>query len=112
MAVRYSDKLFKKIFMGLVTFAVMLTFVLAVHLFFSVPINSKPLWIGSLLTYLVINLIIDLTGLINRIVILIVGIVLLTIFFIAIINWPIVPSLLTGMIIMVMSGLLYITFLH
>jgi len=98
--------------MGLMTFAVMLTFVLAIHLFFAVPINSKALWTGSLLTYLIINLIIDLTGLVNRILILIVGIILLTTFFIAIINWPVVPSLLTGMIIMVMSGLLYITFLH
>lgn len=107
-----TDKIFRKIFLGLLTLAVMLVFVLAVHLFFDVPLESKILWGGSILTYLIINLIIDISGIYNRLVILGAGIIILAVFFVSIIKWPVIPSLVAGMVIMVVCGLLYITFLH
>lgn len=107
-----TDKLFRKIFMGLTTFAVMLAFILTMNIFFSVPLDSKVLWAGSFITYLIINLIIDVSGIYNRLFILGTGIVILSIFFTNIIHWPILPSVLAGMVIMVIIGLFYITFLH
>ena len=107
-----TDKLFRKIFLGLLTLAAMLAFILSIHLFIGTPLNSGILWGGSVLTYLIVNLIIDISGIYNRLIILGAGIVMLTVFFISIIKWSVVPSLVTGMIIMVICGLLYISFLH
>lgn len=107
-----TDKLFRRIFMALTTLAAMLAIVLIANLFFSVPLNSKSLWIGSILTYLTVNLVISVSGIYNRLVILFLGILILGVFFVSIIHWPLVPSLIAGMGIMVLCGLFYITFLH
>ena len=107
-----TDKIFRKIFLGLLTLAVMLAFILMMHLFFDVPMESKILWVGSILTYLIINLIIDFSGIYNRLIILAAGIIILSVFFISVIKWPVVPSMVTGMVIMLVCGLLYISFLQ
>ena len=107
-----TDKLFRKIFLGLMTLAVMLIFILAMNLFLDVSIYSKTLWGGSLLTYLIINLIIDVSGIQYRLLILVAGIIILATFFLLTLNWPLIPSLLIGLTIMIISGLLYISFLH
>jgi len=112
MGMNKTDRIFRKIFMGLMTLALMLVFILSSHIFFAVPLDSKMLWTGSLLTYLVINLIIDICGIANKLIVLLVSIVILGIFFNTIINWPLGHSLMTGMVIMIVSGLLYFTFLH
>jgi hypothetical protein len=107
-----TDKLFRKLFMGLVTLAVMLVFILGMHLLLGVPLDSKALWGGSVLTFLAINLILDLSGITKRLIVFGVSIVILGIFFNSIINWPLTSSFLAGLIIIVISGLLYISFLH
>lgn len=107
-----TDKIFRKIFLGLLTLAVMLAFVLTMNLFFGISLHSKTLWTGSILTYLIINLIIDISGIYNRLIILAVGVIILTVFFTSIIKWPVTPSIVTGLVIMMVCGLMYITFLH
>lgn len=109
---KFTDKLFRKLFMGLVTLAVMLVFILGMNLLLGIPLDSKALWGGSLLTFVAINLILDVSGITKRLIILGVSIIILGVFFNAIINWPLVQSLLAGLVILVISGLLYITFLH
>ncbi|MBU0706217.1 hypothetical protein KJ662_04695 [Patescibacteria group bacterium] len=82
------------------------------HLLLNIPLNSKTLWGGSLLTYLAINLIFDISGISKKIIVLGVSSIIMGIFFNAILNWALVPSLLTGMVILMLSVILYMTFLH
>ncbi len=108
---KFTDKLFKKLFVGLVTLAVMLGLIICVHLLFGISLHSKSLWIGSILVYLSINLIFDINGIKKKIIILGVSSIIVGIFFIMALSWALAPSLLTAMIILILSVLLYMTFL-
>ena len=107
-----TDRLFRKLFIGLVTMAIMLVFILSMHLLFQIPLNSKALWGGSILTYTAINLIFDIRGITRKIIVLSISSITMGIFFSKILNWNIGTSLLTGTVILIISVLLYMTFLH
>lgn len=109
---KFSDRLFRKFFMGLVSLALMLVFVLSMHLFLGINLDSRPLWGGSILAFLAINLVFDINGVIKKIFILGVSSVILGTFFNAVLNWSLAPSLLTGTVILMLSVLLYMSFLH
>lgn len=98
--------------MGLVTMAIMLGLILSVHLLFGVSLKSKPLWTGSIMAYLSINLIFDISGIKKKIIILVACSIMLGVFFFTILSWTLVPSLLAAMIILMLTILLYMTFLH
>lgn len=106
------DRIFRELFMGLVTLAVMLIFILSMHLFMGIALFSKVLWSGSIFAYLAINLILDVKGIGKKVIVLGVSSVIMGIFFNAVLNWDLIPSLLTGMVILMLSILLYMTFLH
>ena len=108
----FNDQRFRKIFTGLVTLALLLIFVLSAHIFVGVPLNSSKLWSGSLIPFLAINLLTDINGIQRKLIVLSVSTVIMAIFFHAILNWPIAPSLYTGSIILVLSVLLYMTFIN
>jgi len=109
---KFTDRFFRKLFMGLATLALMLIVVLSVHLLLGVPLDSKPLWTGSLLAFLAINLIFDISSPAKKIITLGLSIVIMGGFFSAFLNWILVPSFLTGSIILILGVLLYMTFLH
>lgn len=98
--------------MGLVTMAVMLVFILSMHLLFQIPLNSRILWGGSILAFVAINLIIDISGIIKKIIILCMSSIVMGVFFNTVLNWPLIPSLLMGIVILIISVMLYMTFLH
>lgn len=107
-----TDRLFRKLFMGLVTMAIMLVFILSMNLLFQIPLNSKALWSGSILAYVAINLIFDIRGITRKIIILCISSITMGMFFSEILHWTLVTSLLTGTVILIISVLLYMTFLH
>ncbi len=110
--IKFTDQLFKKLFMGLVTLAVMIGLILSVHLLFEVSLQSRTLWTGSIIAYLSINLIFDISGIKKKIIILVVSSIVLGIFFLTVLSWALVPSLITAMVILILIILLYMTFLQ
>jgi len=109
---KFNDRKFRKVFTFLVTLALLLSFILSVHLLLSVPLNSTKLWSGSLLPFLAINILADVSSIQRKILVLSVSIVIMGIFFHTILNWALAPSLYTGTIILILSALLYSTFVN
>ena len=107
---RINDRFFKKLFTALVTLALLLIFVLAVHLFAGVPLNSVRLWMGGLLPFLFINIMFDVRTIQRKLIVLFVSILVMALFFHAILNWALAPSLYAGTIMLILSVLLYMTF--
>lgn len=108
--IKFDDKFFQKIFIALITLAIMLVFILSIHLFLDEPINSTRLWVAGLLPFLTINLIEDINGKWGKIIILFVSIIAMILFFRSMLEWSFTPSLLGASVMMILSVLLYMTF--
>ena len=109
---KFTDKLFRKIFIGLVTLAVMLVLILSMHMLFQIPLDSRVLWSGNILVFVAINLIFDINGITKKIIILGVSSIVIGVFLNSVLNWPLIPSLVMGIGILIISALLYMTFLN
>ena len=109
---KFNDRRFKKVFTFLVTLALLLSFVISVNLFLGVPLDSSKLWAGSLIPFFAINLLTDVNSIHWKLIVLSVSIVIMGIFFHAILNWSLAPSLYAGTIILILSILLYMTFIN
>lgn len=107
---KIDDTTFKKLFTFLLTLALLLAFILSVHLLLGVPFSSNKLLIGSVLPFLFINLLTNVKRIHTKLIVLSVSIVIMGIFFHAVLNWALAPSLYAGAIILILSVLLYMTF--
>ncbi len=108
---KVNDKLFKRLFTFLLTLALLLAFVLSVHLFAGVSLGSAKLWTGAILPFLFINILTNVRTIHTKLIVLGVSILVMGLFFHAILNWSLTPSLFAGGIILIMSVLLYMTFI-
>lgn len=107
---KLNDRFFRKIFIGLVTFAFMLFFILGMTIFLGEPINSVRMWVGSLIVFFSINMIFDINGVRKKMITLFLSIVAMFIFFHSMLEWSFLPSLYGGAIILILGVLLYMTF--
>lgn len=107
---KITDQSFKKLFTFLLTLALLLTFVLSVHLLLGTPLDSTNLWVGSILPFLFINMLTNVRRIHTKLIVLSVSIFIMGIFFHEVLNWGLAPSLYAGAIILILSVLLYMTF--
>ena len=108
---KFTDKEFKGIFIFLLTVGFTLAFILGLHLLISVPINSKPLWVGSLIMLIAINVAYDISSIIGKVITLFITIILMTLFFTLMLNWSLTPGIYVASMIVSLVTMLYFTFL-
>ena len=108
---KLTNKRFKKIFILLINLSFTLTFILIMNFLLLVPINSKPLWTGSIIMFFAINIFYDINSIIGKLATLLLAIVLMTIFFSFMLNWSLNPSIYVASIGVSLVILLYMTFI-
>ena len=105
-----QDKLFRKIFVGLVMIVLILCIALILNFFFDVPINSKKMWLGLLIIYIGITLFFLINRVKVKVLIIILTVVSVTLFIIQTLNWTLFPSIYLALVIVSLIIILYMTF--
>ncbi|MDH5597309.1 MAG: hypothetical protein OEY44_04335 [Candidatus Peregrinibacteria bacterium] len=108
---RVTDKAFRRVFFALTSMTIMLIFVLFMNVILFVPLNSKPLWIGTGIMYLGINSIYSFRSIKWKVVTLILTAVAMTTFLKLVMHWALLPSIFTALIVVSITILLYMTFI-
>lgn len=106
------DKFFFRAFVALMTLGLILVFMVVMNLLFNVPLDAKPLWIGSLIMFLGINLFYDLRGIPAKIITLIILIASMTYFFTGILQWSFMPGILFSLFAVMAVITLYLTMIN
>ncbi len=105
-----QDRLFRKIFVGLVMMVLILCIALIMNFFFEVPINSKKMWIGLLIIYIGITLFFLINRIKVKVLIIALTVVAVTLFIIQTLNWTLFPSIYLALISVSLIVILYMTF--